>query len=180
MNASTVSANIFTRTIKLGSVDWTQANDSLPQFPHHLFVNNISLEGISVYRLLAKKKLHIHKIVFDNGEFQFNRGLKKTKTEVKELNIDLEDVAIDRIVIKDVYTKVFTDSVAQYEGIVSLNLDNVAIGDLDSIRKLTAYDLESFDALITQVSIKGRKDMYTPAYQRSTLTAPRAKLKLIR
>jgi hypothetical protein len=161
MNASTINASILTRTIELGSVDWTQPNDSLPQFPHHLFVNKLRLEGISVYQLLAKNKMHIHKIVFDVGEFQLNRGLKKPKSEVKELNIDLENVTIDKIVIKDVYTKVFTDSLAQYEGIVSLNLDNVVIGDLDSIRELTSYEVESFDALITKMRIKGRKDMYT-------------------
>jgi hypothetical protein len=176
--ASTISANLFTRTLELGSVDWTQANDSLPKFPHHLFVNSIRLEGISVYRLLVKKKLHIDKIIFDVGEFQFNRGLKKPRSEVKELNIDLENVAIDRIEIKDVYTKVFTDSLIQYEGLVSLNLDNLVIGDLDSIGKLTAYEVESFDAVIKRLNIKGRKDMYTSTISKIHANSAEGKIEI--
>ena len=160
INASTVDANILTRSIELGSVDWTQPNDSLPQFPHHMLVNKVRLEGISIYQLLKKDKLHIHKVLFDVGEFQLNQGLKSSKTDSAEIKISLKGLTIDRLVVKDVYVKVFTDSVDQYEGIVNLSLDKVALTDFKHIRELTSYGLGSFDALITNVSIKGEKDMY--------------------
>ncbi len=160
VNASNVNVNILTQSIELSSVDWTQPNDSLPQFPHHLFLKNLRVEGISVYQLLAKKTVHIHKIVFDIGEFQFNSGLKKLKSEAKKPSIELKGLTIDRIVLKDIYTKVFNDSLDQYEGIVSLGLDNVVLADLDSIREPTSYEIKSFDALVTHLSIRGKKDMY--------------------
>ena len=160
INVSTVNVNILTRSIELSNVDWTQPNDSLPQFPHHLFLNNLRVEGISVYQLLAKKKVRIHKIVFDIGEFQFNRGLKKSKSQAKKSSFDLKDLTIDRLVLKDIYTKVFNDSLDHYEGVVSLSLENVVLGDLDSVRRLSSYEVESFDALITHVNIKGKKAMY--------------------
>lgn len=160
VDVSSVDANVFTRTIVLGSVDWTQPNDSLPQFPHHLFLNNLRIEGISVYQLLKNDKLHINKVLVNVGEFQLNRGLKNSKRHRDVSNIALKGVTIDRLVIKDVYTKVSTDSVDQYDGIVNLNLQNVVLNDLNRIRELSSYEVESFYADLTNVNIKGEKDMY--------------------
>ena len=90
ITASSVSANILTGSIELTGLDWTQPNDSLPQFPNHLFVNNVRLEGISAYQLLKNKKLQIDKLALNVGEFQWNRSLKNSKTDSTESEIDLE------------------------------------------------------------------------------------------
>ncbi len=123
LEVSSVDANVITRTIELTGVDWTHANDSLPQFPHHLFVNKVRLEGIKVYQLLANRKVHIHKILLDAGEFQLNRNLKTNKSNLAGKKVDLQGISVDRLVLKDIFTKISTDSVAQYEGIVNLSLE---------------------------------------------------------
>lgn len=160
-NVSTVDANILTRTIELRGVDWTQANDSLPQFPHHLFVNMIRLEGISVYQLLAKKQFNIDMIVLDKGELLLNRNLKhRAEKNKKTESPALKGLAINRIVLRDIYTKITTDSLIQYEGAVTLSVENVVLDDFKKILNISSYAIKSFEADITHITVKGRKGMY--------------------
>jgi len=160
LEVSSVDANVITRTIELTGVDWTRANDSLPQFPHHLFVNKVRLEGIKVYQLLANRKLHIHKILLDSGEFQLNRNLKTNQSKLAEKKVDLQGISADRLVLKDIFTKISTDSVAQFEGIVNLSFEDIVVKDPEHLRESGSYSVESFQALITHISIRGEKEMY--------------------
>ena len=161
IKVSSVDANVLTRSIELTDVDWTQANDSLPQFPHHMLVKTVRLEGIKVYQLLKDKKLHIHKILFDGGEVQFNRNLKNNRSDREEKNLDLKEISIDRLVLKDVFTRVSADSVGQYDGIVNLTFENIALNDVKHVRETGSYSVESFKALITHLNVLGEKEMYT-------------------
>jgi hypothetical protein len=161
IKVSSVDANVLTRSIVLSDVDWTHANDSLPQFPHHLVVKKIRLEGIGIYQLLTNKRLHIHKILLDAGEFQFNRNLKNNRSDTVNKEVDLKEITIDRLVLKDVFTKVSLDSAGQYKGIVNLSFENIALNDLKHVREPGSYSVESFKALITQINVFGKKEMYT-------------------
>jgi hypothetical protein len=160
INVSSVDANVLTRSIELRDVDWTHANDSLPQFPHRLIVKNIRLEGIGVYQLLANKRLHIHKILLDVGEVQFNSSLKNDKSNPGNKKIDLQGITVDRIVLKDVFTTISEDSVEQYQGMVNVNLENVGLKELEAAREITSYEMESCTVLITHITIPGKGEMY--------------------
>ena len=171
INVSSVDANVLTRSIELNDVDWTHANDSLPQFPHHLIVKQIRLEGVGVYQLLTKKRLHIHKILLDVGEFQFNRSLKNNKSNRSNKKVDVQGISVDRIVLKDVFTTISEDSVNQYQGMVNLSLENVGLKDVDSVREITSYAMESCTALVTHISIQGQGEMYATRIARLYLSS---------
>jgi hypothetical protein len=166
LEVSSVDVNVITRTIELIGVDWTQANDSLPQFPHHMSVNKVRLEGIKVYQLVANRKLHIHKILLDGGEFQFNKNLKNTQSNPDEKKLQLQGISVDRVILKDMFTKISADSATQYEGLVNLSLEGIAVKDLEHLRKHSSYKVESFQALITGITIRGKKEMYATTIAR--------------
>jgi hypothetical protein len=171
IKVSSLDANVLTRSIELNDVNWTHANDSLPQFPHHLVVKQIRLEGIGVYQLLTNKKLHIHKILLDVGEFQFNRSLKNNKSNLGERKVDVQGITVDRIVLKDVFTTISEDSVDQYQGMVNLSLENVGLKDVNSAREITSYAMESCTALVTHITIPGQGEMYTTRIARLYLNS---------
>jgi hypothetical protein len=170
INVSLVDANIFTRSIELSDVDWTHANDSLPQFPHHLVVKKIRLEGIGIYQLVANKRLHIRKVLFDGGEFQLNRNLKNNKSADTVKLIDLKGVTADRIVLKDVYARISEDSIGHYQGMVNLSLDDVALKEVNSAGEITSYDVGSCTILVTDLTIQGQK-MYSTRLARLYLNS---------
>ena len=173
INVSSVDANVFTRSIELNDVDWTHANDSLPQFPHHLHVKQIRLEGIGIYQLLANKKLHIHKILLDVGELQLNHNLKNknNRSNLGNKKVDVQGITVDRIVLKDVHTRVSEDSVEQYQGMVNLSLENIGLKEVNSASEITSYEMGSCTLLVTQITIRGQKDMYSTRVARLYLNS---------
>jgi hypothetical protein len=160
LKVSSVDANVITRTIELTEVDWTLKNDSLPQFPHHVLVNKIRLEGIKVYQLLANKKLYIRKIVLDGGDVRFNRNLKTSRSQAEEKKAELQGISIDRLVLKDIFTTISADSTSNYEGVVNLTLENVDLANIENLRDPGSYEIKAFKTLITDLKIMGEKDMY--------------------
>lgn len=166
LDVSTIDANILTRTIELHGVDWTLPNDSLPKFPNHLFVNKVRLEGIGIYQLIVNKRFDISKIVLDKGEFQLNRNLKHKASDTKRESVALKGIKIKRIVLRDIYAKMTADSVTQFEGVVTMSIERVALDDLKEINNVSAYEVGSFDGQLTHASIIGKKELYTTKISR--------------
>lgn len=157
---SSISINLFTRSLTVEDFEWTYLDDSLSRSPHHLTLGNIRFSGINLYQLLRNKKIEVHKIVLEGGDLQFNKNLKiKRKNEPKK-KVDLKGISIDLLVLKDINAKFYNDSIAEYAGTVNLSLGNVQLEDVGKAQDPYAYKLKFFEVRVTKIRINEKEGMY--------------------
>lgn len=157
---SSIRIDLFTRSVTIEDFEWTHLDDSLSRLPHHLTLKNIRFSGISLYQLLRHKKIQIHKILLDDGDFQYNKTLKIKRERSTKKEVDLKGISVDLFVLKNVSAKLFQDSLAEYSGTVNLSLGNVEIQDIKKAEDFSSYKVKFFEALITKIRINEKEGMY--------------------
>lgn len=125
---STLNINLFTRTVSGENFEIKYSGDSVNIFPHSARIEKISLNGISLFDLIADKKLKIHEIIIDSGNVTYNTKVKflQSTDSSKKLFTALE---FDNLIIKNLKAQIISDSVTQQTGLLNISVSGIQLHD---------------------------------------------------
>jgi len=160
VKVSSIRINLFTWSVTVQDLEWTYLDDSLSRLPHQLTLKNIRFSGISLYQLLRHKKIQVHKITLDGGDFQYNKALQIKREQSVKKEVDLKGISIDLLVLKNINATLFNGSTAEYSGNINLSLGNVTLADIKKAEDLSSYKVKFFEALLSKIRINTKESMY--------------------
>lgn len=162
MNASIESANVnlFNQSVTFENIKWTYADDSLSTIPHQVSIKQVRVSGISLYKFIRFKKIRIGTLAILDGSAQFNKAIKRKKEQDVADQVDLTDIEVDRLVLKNINTTILNDSVPEYSATVNLSLNDVQLKDFNLAKDISAYEIKSFELRVTRLRINEKDAMY--------------------
>ena len=158
---SSIRVSLFTRSVIVKDLAWTYSADSLSETPHHFQAQNIEIKGVSLIQLFLNKKLHINKLSVEGAAIYYNSKLPREVRKSSQKEIGLKSISIGLITLKNISTKIFYDTVPEYEGVISLTLSDIELPDIKKASDLSSYNLDAIEGDITGIRLHEKGSMYT-------------------
>ncbi len=158
---SSVRVNLFTRSVVINDFVWSYPEDSLAHVPYFIKAQNIRIRGVSIYQFLLRKKLHINKLLVEGATIHYNRMHRPKDTKTGKKNIQINGISIGQISLKDIHTTIFSDTIPEYSGTISLTVNDIELADIKKANDVSQYLIESIEGNITRIQIHEQGSMYT-------------------
>ena len=157
---SGANVNLFTRSITLSDLEWVNHGDSITSYPHHLTIKTVYAGGIDLYSLFRQRKIDIHQLRLEDGELVYNKSISLKTDSAGAENQKINGISIDRFVLENFAVKLVNDSLQEQSATIDLNLGNIGIDNLDSMRSTSAYHVSSLETSISDLTTNTGKSMY--------------------
>jgi len=157
---SSVRVNLFTRSVVINELVWSYPVDSLG-VPHSIKAQHIQIRGVSIYQFLINKKLHIRKLSVEGATIQYNKMHRPKDTKTGKKNIQIKGISIGQISLKEINTTIFSDTIPEYSGTISLTVNDIELADIKKANDVSQYMIESVEGNITRIQIHEQGSMYT-------------------
>ena len=151
--------NLFTQSISIQDFDLNFSGDSTHSVPHIARIQKITVDDISIYDLVVKKQIHIHTATISNGNIRYNRNIK-FKQAPSTSPSSLKKIKIDHLVLKNLKTEFVNDSVTDYSGTLTLNVESINSGDTSSITDVMKYTIKNVEIKISKLLINNKGGLY--------------------
>ncbi len=153
---SSLSINLFTRSVTVNHIVWQTPVDS---FPHKAIIGKIQLRGISFFQLLFSKQLYARTLLIDSGSVQFNPSQKRDSTRVHQDNSF--SFEIENVILNNIFAEIKRDSLTEMEGLFNLRYGTLKIESLDEIHTACKSVFKYFNGDVTNLKINKRGGYYT-------------------
>lgn len=157
---SLLDISLFHRSIEIHNLRWSSSADSTSgNASHEVFLKKASIQGINLFKLLFKKKISLNEILLEDGYIRYNESLKPEKGKKKK-ELKFKGITIDNLLLKNIETTLFTDTLVKAQAFVNLSLGSVEVNTSplsDSIQ----FNTKSIDLLATNISFGKKTDPYS-------------------
>ena len=152
--ASSITVNLFTRSIRVTDLEWKSEKDSINNKHHLIKAKSISLNRVGIYQLLQNKSIHFHELVIDSGYLHFDKS--KDTTNQSRSNPAYDEFNIKNIRLNNATLHITSDSIEIASAYVNGRLTDFKI-KLDSS---TIYSAKTSELLIEKIQISRFSEMY--------------------
>lgn len=153
---STVGINLAKRSLTLTNLTIDDRQDSLNFQPITLTLKSVSIQGVSLFELLARNKLSANEIRLDSGTVQYDKTVQKN--HIENLNSTINEFVIKNISVSYVQIAVLKDSVESLSALINCHLTNARViaGPMNHFR----YSVTEVNGLIEKIKINQKESMY--------------------
>lgn len=154
VHISSLSINLFTRSITLHDVEWSQNSRKAS-------LSSVQARGIGIIPWFKKKRISIRRISFNTGTLSipFDSVKHAVKADSAD-SVNIPSIDIDRLSFNDIDVNIAGDSVTTYEGKLSLNVHFLFIKDLKSFRDPSTYMFRNISTSVQEFRIKKEGGLY--------------------
>lgn len=154
---SAVTINLLQRSLMLNNLSIRAAHDTLTLQPVTLTLKSVSIQGVSLFELLARNKLSANEIRLDSGTVQYDQPPVQ-KNHIKNINTTINELVIKNISVRHVQIAVLKDSVESLSALINCHLTNARViaGPMNHFR----YSVTEVNGLIEKIKINQKEGMY--------------------
>jgi hypothetical protein len=151
---SSVEVSLFSRSVQIKNLEWSSPSDSLNSQPHFLKLNTLAVKGISVYRLLVHKIIHVNEILFDSGKVQYNANIhRSSQVLTSKYTLDCNSINMNNVEVQ-----IMTDTIVSFSALLDLHLTEVVVG-FDSTHTVQ-YSVKKSDGIARKMNFSRHEGMY--------------------
>ena len=177
--------NLFQRAVTLQGVAWTATSPDTIKIPNHIAVRRLRISGIHVLAWFIHKNITVDKIELTEGEASYSmaRNVKKdsashsaTVSSEAAPGLLFQTVAVDKVILKNVKTNLYIDSLQTASGDVSFTLTGLQFDPAQGQNDLSALKIKSIEADFTSVQLSSK--LYITKVSSVRLNSAKGKLLL--
>lgn len=154
--ATSIKVSLFSRTLKVKSLEWASTSDSSNLRQHSVRVKTLTARGINLYELFINNTILFDKVVIDSGKFQFDRSSKSIFP--KQGNLSSPTFKFRTVILNSIETQVTLDSLVSFYALLDCKLADISIAKKQSSR--IEYRVKSAQGKITKINISRNQGMY--------------------
>jgi hypothetical protein len=153
--ATSVSVNLFTRSLQIKSLELGNGSDSINSFHHVLQLHAVTFTGLNLLALLRHKRIQVDEVIIDSGKVHYNSSIKPDgKKPQPAYNI----FAFKSISLNNIHLQVKADTLVSFSAVLTGRITDALI-QIDSVNEL-AYTVRTVDALVEEISLSQEEGMY--------------------
>ncbi len=153
---SSLRVDLFTRSVTVKNISWASPNDSSY---NQASIRLVKLKGISLFQLLANRRLHASELQVDSGSVSIDPSEKKDSLDnspKKSLQFQ-----IDNIIIRNVLFQLKKDSINEVEGLVNLNFGAIKMDSTTTLQASCQSVFNHFIGDITSLKVAKQNGLYS-------------------
>jgi hypothetical protein len=158
-NVGSLHVNLFTRSITASKFQLSFAGDSANSLPHQVYIQNIELNGINLYSLLAEKKLTIREVVVDSGRLRYNTEIKLFERKDSSKN-ELTEVRIKMLTLKNLKAVIIYDSTSMAKGLLNFSATEITAGRKSTDSTSSSFKVKNMQGGLSNLEFYSKKGMY--------------------
>ena len=161
---SSIGINLAKRSLTLTNLTIGAGQDSLNFLPITLSLKRVSLQGISLFELLAHSKLSASEITLDSGTIRFDKTAQQIQQ--RKSNLTINEFSIKNTSINGVQLMILKDSMENLSALINCHLTEVTM-TMQLVNRFS-YSIAEMNGLIEKIKINEKGSMYRGSIERIT------------
>ncbi len=151
IHISSLSINLFTRSVTLRDVDWSENSRKAR-------VNRVYIGGIGILPWFRDHQISVRKLYFEGGTVSI--VIDTTKRALKPDSIKFSSIDIDRIRFKDIEVAIKSDTIVEYSAKVGVDIHYMFIREPSEYRDPSAYAFRNIETTVRDLKIQKAGSLY--------------------
>lgn len=159
-----LSINLFSRSMTVTGIEWTNSGDSITSYPHHLNIQSVYAGGINVIALFRNKRIECQRLTISGGNISINRllieDLKQEEVAASGRNDSAYSLKISELLLSNIQIKIMSDSTEQSTASVSLKTSHFEVPSIGNLADPLSYKIGSVQTDILNFKTNTPKSLY--------------------